>query len=198
MSGPLKHDSLQGHSSYVHTEQSFAFSHPSARGADVGSSSWAPHPWLDLAQPAGSEATWHPGWPSKQASPVARLCPGLSLFLQLCAAIWDVYFNPATSNVCMHTASPCCNLYFEGVLGECSAAFAQVNFHKSLRLIQLLQHREGGITLQSDTHGRGHGFGLERLVWRAQRFIVISALPPSASVSSLFLCRMSPGSINGG
>lgn len=88
--------SPQGHSSYVHTEQSFAFSHPSARGADVGSSSWAPHPWLDLAQPAGSEATWHPGWPGKQASPVGRRCPGLSLRLQLCAATGDADSHPAT------------------------------------------------------------------------------------------------------
>lgn len=96
VSGLLKHASLQGHSSYVHTKRSFAFSHPSARGADVGSSSWAPHPWLDLAQPAGGEATWHPGWPGKQASPVARRCPGLSLRLQLGAATCDVYFNPAT------------------------------------------------------------------------------------------------------
>lgn len=88
--------SPQGHSSYVHTEWSFAFSHPSARGADVGSSSWAPHPWLDLAQPAGSEATWHPGWPGKQASPVGRRRLGLSLRLQLCAATGDVDFNPAT------------------------------------------------------------------------------------------------------
>lgn len=95
--GLLKHTPPQGHSSYVHTEQSFAFSHPSARRADVGSSSWAPHPWLDLAQPAGSEATWHPGWPSKQASPVGRCCPGLSLRLQLCGtATGDGDFNPAT------------------------------------------------------------------------------------------------------
>lgn len=96
VSGLLKHASPQGHSSYVHTEQSFAFSHLSARGADVGSSSWAPHPWLDLAQPAGNEATWHPGWPSQQASPVGRRCPGLSLRLQLCAATGEVDFSPAT------------------------------------------------------------------------------------------------------
>lgn len=111
--------SPQGHSSYVHTEQSFAFSHPSAKGADVGSSSWAPHPWLDLAQPAGSEATWHPGWPGKQASPVGRRCPGLSLRLQLCAATANVELNPATRRtkpLCVlfsHSALSCCNLYFE-------------------------------------------------------------------------------------
>lgn len=60
---------------------SFAFSHPSARRADVGISSWALHPWLDLAQPAGTEATWHPGWSSKQASPVGSRHPGLHLQL---------------------------------------------------------------------------------------------------------------------
>lgn len=112
--------SPQGHFSYVHTEQSFAFSHPSARGADVSGSSWAPHPWLDLAQPASSEATWHPGWPSKHASPVGRRSPGFSLYLQLCAAAaGDVYFNPATGKtkpLCMlfsHSALSCCNFYFE-------------------------------------------------------------------------------------
>ena len=150
--------SPQGHSSYVHTERSFAVSHPSARGADVGSSSWAPHPWLDLAQPAGSEATWHPGWPGKQASPVGRRLPGLSLRLQLCAATGD--FSPShqkkTKPLCVllsHSAVLCCHLYFENSMrsfflgGGSSAAFAEVNFHKSLRLIQLLQLRDGGITL---------------------------------------------------
>lgn len=157
MSGLLKHASPQGHSSYVHTEQSFAFSHPSARGADVGSSSWAPYPWLDLAQPAGSEATWHPGWPSEQASPVGRRCPGLSLRLQLCCGYGWCWLQPPppekTKPLCVlfsHSALSCCYLYFENSMrrfGGSSAAFAEVNFHKSLRLIQLLQLRDGGITL---------------------------------------------------
>lgn len=86
--------SPQGHS-YVYAEPSFAFSHPCAGGADVGSSSWAPHPWLDLAQPAGSEATWHPGWPGKPPSPVGRRCSGLSLRLQLGAPTGDADFSPA-------------------------------------------------------------------------------------------------------
>lgn len=107
--------SPQGHSSYVHTERSFAVSHPSARGADVGSSSWAPHPWLDLAQPAGSEATWHPGWPGKQASPVGRRRPGLSLRLQLCAATGD--FSPChqkknKATVCAFVTLSCIVLSF--------------------------------------------------------------------------------------
>lgn len=111
--------SPQGHS-YVYTEWSFAFSHPCASGADVGSSSWAPHPWLDLAQPAGSEATWHPGWPGKPPSPVGRRCSGLSLRLQLSAATGDVGFSLATRynkaivRAFSHTqVLLCCNLYFE-------------------------------------------------------------------------------------
>lgn len=106
--------SPQGHSSYVHTERSFAVSHPSARGADVGSSSWAPHPWLDLAQPAGSEATWHPGWPGKQASPVGRRRPGLSLRLQLCAATGD--FSPSHQKKQSHCVCFCHTQLYRAVI----------------------------------------------------------------------------------
>lgn len=153
MSGLLKRAPPQGHSSYLHTEQSFAFSHPRSRGADVGSSSWAPHPWLDLAQPAGSEATWHPGWPSKQASPVGRRHPGLSLRLQLWAATGDFDLPPEKQSHCACFSDTRLNhavIYIFKTLRsfwESSAAFAEVNFHKSLRLIQLLQLRDGGITL---------------------------------------------------
>lgn len=153
MSGP------QGHS-YVHTEQSVAFSHSCASGADVGSSSWAPHPWLDLAQPAGSEATWHPGWPSKQPSPVGRCCSGLSLRLLLCAATGDVDSIPAATKKIKAIVRAFLTLRFYCAViyilktqwgsffcGAGCAAFGEVNFHKSLRLIQLLQLRDGGITL---------------------------------------------------
>lgn len=91
----------------------------------------------------------------KPASPVGRRRPGLSLRLQLCAAATGD-FNPAchqkTKAIVRAFLTLSCNLYFENSTrsffwGGSSAAFAEVNFHKSLRLIQLLQLRDGGITL---------------------------------------------------
>lgn len=111
--------SPQGHC-YVYTGPSVAFSHPCAGGADVGSSSWAPHPWLDLAQPAGSEATWHPGWPGKPPSPVGRRRSGLRPPSPAGRPYWWCWFQPGRQ---INKATVrafltlkfwlCCNLYFE-------------------------------------------------------------------------------------
>lgn len=107
-------------------------------------SSWDPHPWLDLAQPAGSGATWHPGWPSRLHLWV------VAFRLQLCAASVDVDILERQRPLLTLSVLWSCYLDFKKSMRsfwEGSAAFAEVNFHKSLRLIQLLQLREGGITL---------------------------------------------------
>lgn len=148
--------SPQGHC-HVHTVQSFAFSYTCASGADVGSSSWAPHPWLDLAQPAGTEATWHPCWPACVPHLWVDVVLGWAS-ISGCALLL-VMLTPAlppdkqSRRACLSHAECllCYNLYFENSTrsfwGRNSVAFAGVNFHKSLRLIQLLQLRDGGITL---------------------------------------------------